>query len=186
MDLFPDLPGGVKLRSYFAKIMTLPEKPDFQHPQFFISQIEKLSALLNVVVAEASVAVEPEAVVDYLELTEILTELLNEAQSYSVLASGETQIRERQVRSFLDKIQTVQEAVADWDARTNASAKAVSRKRTRSVDLGEETMGALKRRRNSGSEQGMCADAAVNGPFANVLPSIENPPIQWWTEPFCD
>ena len=87
---------------------------NLQHPQFFVSHTEKLSALLLVVSAEASVMSDPEALCDYLELTEILASLLEEAQLCSILSADDIRAREHQVLSFLDKIQTVQEAVADW------------------------------------------------------------------------
>lgn len=167
--------------------MTVLDKhAELQHPQFFISQSEKLSALLKVVVAEASITTDPEACVDYLELTEILTALLEEAQCYGTLTPDQIQAQEKQVRCFVDRIETVQEAVSDWDLRLGTSMKAASRKRARSVDLDEEMMSAFKRRRETDTEQDMVANAACNGPFANVLPSIETSPPPWWTEPFYD
>ena len=179
--------GGGQLSTRLTDIMSTKQhdmQADFQHPQFFISQSEKLTTLLTVVVAESKVVTDPEACVDYLELTEILAELLDKAQLYSVLSSNELQRREQQVRVFLSKIQTVQDAVADWDERTGASVKGVSKKRPLPNDLQEETMRALRRRRDTANEMEMVANAAFDGPFA--IPSIETSPTQWWTEPFYD
>lgn len=165
---------------------------EFQHPQFFVSQSEKLNTLLNVVVTEAKITTDPEACIDYLELTEILTALLDEVRLYCILDAQQLREKEREVHTFVDKIETIQDAVADWDTRTrtNAMTKTTnSRKRARSVELEEETMRALKRRRETESEQDLVADAIFHGSFNHVLPSIEvspEPPREWWNEPFYD
>lgn len=159
---------------------------DFQHPQFFITQGEKLTTLLNVVVYESNSATNPDALVDYLELTGILTDLLDEARLYGMLTAEELESRKQEVRKYVDKIRTVQEAVGDWDVRTKMSMPA-SRKRARSVDLVEETMGAFKRRRETESERDIVADACISSPVVSFLPSIEKSPTPcWWTEPFYD
>lgn len=158
-----------------------------QHPELFISQGEKLTALLDVVVHESKFATNPDALIDYLELTGILTELLEEAQFFATLTAQELRSRDTLVRKHLDKIQTVQDAVGDWDARTKVSMPA-SRKRARSMDLEEATMFALKRRRESEGEYDLASNGLADVPVPNILPSIEESPTPtpWWTEPFCD
>ena len=164
---------------------------NFEHPQYFVSQSEKLNSLLNVVVEESRSATDPQACIDYLELTEILVHLLEEAQLYSALPLEKLLGRDREVRSFVGKIQTVQDAVSDWDVRTKASVNgiAVSRKRSRTEDLEEETMNAFKRRRETdGEPQMMLVDPPMTMAVAEIAPSIESSPSPspWWSEPFCD
>lgn len=166
----------------------LDGQTNIQHPQYFVSQSERLSALLNVVVAEASVATDPDACIDYLQLTEILVDLLDQSQLFSALSTDQLRRRQQDVKSFIGKIETVEEAVADWDARTKVEPTLGGlKKRSRSTDLDEETSRALKRRRDTGTERDMVADAVYHGLSSNVLPPIiETSPTYWWTEPFCD
>ena len=183
--LFHSLRGHPNLS--LVKAMSLPDTlTDLKHPQLFVLQSQRLSALLDVVVAESSVATNPDAIIDYLQLTEILVDLLEKSQLYSALPPHQIRTREEEVKSFLDKIQTVQEAVADWDDRTSASNNEGSRKRSRSVDMDEEITRALKRPRENEMERDMVADAVHNRLSTISLPSIESLPTAWWNEPFYD
>ena len=150
----------------------------------------RLNALLNVVVHESRFATNPDALVDYLELTEILTNLLDEARLYGVLAPEELQLREQEVLRYVDKVRTVQDAVGDWDARTKLSVPVsvpVSRKRARSDgSMADDTMNAFKRQRESGSGLDFVGNSAVPSPVPSILPTIEESPTPWWMEPFCD
>ena len=166
--------------------MLLNNTMDYQHPEFFISHADRLSALLDVVVEEASAATDPQACIDYLELTDILVKLLDQSQLYSVLSLSDIQKREKEVSSFVDKVQTVQEAVGDWDTRTRSRADKVPRKRARSFDIDTETAEALKRPKYSEMEQDVVEDAAFNMQFGDIKPSIETLTTPWWTEPFYD
>ena len=76
----------------FASLMAAQlEQTSFEHPKYFIEQSEKLSALLNAVVVESNDATDPEACIDYLEITEILVELLDQSQYFSILSNEQLQ-----------------------------------------------------------------------------------------------
>ena len=159
---------------------------DVQPPQFFISQSERLTSLLNVVVHESKSTTSPEALVDYLELTGILTDLLDEARFFSMLNFDELQFRERDVQRCMERIRAVEEAIGDWNLRTKAAAP-TDRKRARSIDsMEEDTMVAFKRLRKSGDEPVLAESISMGLPIVDVIPSIETSPTAWWTEPFYD
>ena len=174
-----------------AAAANIPEKQtEIQDPQYLVSQSERLSNLLDVVVAEANFATDPDACVDYLQLTEILVDLLDQSHLYSALSSDQLQARQQDMKSFVSKIEAVEDAVGDWDVRLGTKVEnsaGVSKKRARSIDMDGETTGALKRRREIGTERDMVADAVHNGLSSNVLPPIlETASTHWWNEPFCD
>jgi hypothetical protein len=171
-------------------------KVDFEHPQFFISQSERLSALLDAVVAESATATDPDECIDYLELTEILVELLNQAQYFSMLSLDQVQDRWKEVDSLMSKTRTIQDAVADWEKRTSGKvemvsvdadvATAVSRKRARSFDSDADEEEMYKRRR----EEDFVPEPEVDDGLDIVQVSTsllrEEPPTYWWTQPFYD
>ena len=171
-------------------------KTDFEHPQFFISQSERLSALLDAVVAESSTATDPDACIDYLELTEILVELLNQAQYFSVLSLDQVQSRWKEVESLMSKTRTIQDAVADWETRTSLktgtasmdadAATAVPRKRARSSDSNTDEAGLYKRRREEEFEQPPEMEHRLDIEHGSLSPPKDEAPTPWWTQPFYD
>jgi hypothetical protein len=191
------LANRFRARLFAAAMAPKAEHADFEHPRFFIEQSERLSALLNAVVTESSTATDPDACIDYLEITEILVELLDQTQWFSVLSAEQIQEKWKEVQSLLGKVQTIQDAVADWDTRlkkipsidSEATSLTIanSRKRTRSLDDEIEMLEASKRRRES--EYTLVEDNTSAGfdtvPEA-VCPSIERAAAAWWTEPFYD
>ena len=171
-------------------------KVDFQHPQFFISQSERLSALLDAVVAESATATDPDACIDYLELTEILVELLNQAQYFSVLSLDQVENRWKEVESLMSKTRTIRDAVADWETRTNVKTGPVavdadtpivaSRKRARSMDSDMGSEDAYKRRREDEFEHKPEMGDGLDIVQESTSPPKDEPPTYWWTEPFYD
>ena len=159
---------------------------EYHDPSFFVSQSKRLSALLDTVVAETKDATDPDACIDYLELTDILVGLLDLAQFYSVLSPYSIRSREIDVRSFIGRVQTIQDAVGDWEVRTKDRTYTTSKKRARSIDIETETTEALKRPKINEVELDMSANAALNHPVEDVVPSIETEPTAWWCQPFCD
>lgn len=157
---------------------------DSRDSKFFVLQSERLSALLDVIVTEANAATDPEACIDYLELTEILVDLLDKAQLYGILPPNDIQARQHEVNKFIDQIHTVQAAVGDWDSRTKS--KVPSKKRPRSADIDMEITAALKRPKASEMEQDVVANATFNLQHGDIMPSIEKTSAPWWTEPFYD
>ena len=186
-----------RARLFASTMSAKPENRDFEHPRFFIEQSERLSALLKAVVTESNTAIGPDACIDYLEITDILVELLDQTQYFSVLSVEQLQSNSKEVQSLLGKVQTIQDAVADWDTRLKKVASADSeatsltiagsRKRTRSLDDEIEMLEASKRRRESEytltEEDSNTRMAAVQ---ETVCPSTERASAAWWTEPFYD
>jgi hypothetical protein len=164
--------------------MALDSEPvNFQPCQFFISQSAKLSSLLDTIAREASDEIDPDACIDYLELTQILTELLNQSQALSVLSPTLLSGRWHDIQIFVSRVQTIQEIVADWDSRVRRvpqRSSDTSRKRARSVTLEAETIIASKRPRGESEDHEMVLDAVAN------FPPLERSNKQWWTEPLYD
>lgn len=152
---------------------------DSHHPKFFLLQSERLSALLDVIVMEASAATDPDACVDYLELTEILVDLLNQAQLYSILTPDEIDSRQYEANTLIGRIKTVQEAVGDWDSRMRARASVQPKKRPWSNDFEPETAMAPKRPKGSESEQEVAEDAVFSLQYGGGMPSIETTHAPW-------
>lgn len=171
-------------------------KVGFQHPQFFVSQSERMSALLDAVVAESATATDPDACIDYLELTEILVELLDQAQYFSVLSLEQVQARWNEVERLMSKTRTIQDAVADWETRTSLkvgtvstdadAVAAVSRKRARSMDSDVDSIDVYKRRRDDEFEHQPEMDHVLDIVQEPTSPLKVEPPTYWWTEPFYD
>lgn len=162
---------------------------DFDHPQFFVSQSERLKALLDVVVDESQMATNPDACINYLDITGILNELLDEARRYSVLTHQQLGLRERDVRNLANMIQTVEEVVADGYACTTSSAKAVSRKRARSSASYAEPTGYPKRQKEMVERNDTAEHDHSNMQPSNSCSSIDTADAlepYWWTMPCCD
>ena len=178
---------------FYAQSMAVPHNNyDVSHPHFYALQSGKLKALLDTVVEESKCASDPQACMDYLELTGLLTEMLQEAQYYSYLTPDELTMRESQVLFFIAKVDTVKSTIADWDQRTRSMRKATgTRKRARrSMDLRQETSAPMKRRRDMDEEVDMVSSTVYNNPFPATWSSMEidsSPsPEPWWNQPYCD
>ena len=162
---------------------------DVDHPQLIVSQSEKLKALLDVVVGKSQMATNPDACIDYLDITGILNELLDEARLYSILTHQQLGLREQDVRNLANRIQTVEEVVADGYAWTTSSANAVSRKRARSTASYAETTGYPKRQKQIVERNDTVEHDHLNMQPSNSCSSIDTadaPEPYWWTMPFCD
>ena len=179
-----------------GKMAATPKATEIEHPQFFILQSERLSALLDAVVAESSTATSPDACIDYLEITDILVELLEQSQYFSVLTWQQIQARWQDVESLISKILTIEGAIADWETRTKSVSDTASvdslptangsRKRTRSVDSEIELLEAAKRRRESEYTLVGDMDLEFDVGLGSISLSIERAPAAWWNEPFYD
>lgn len=177
------------------------EDDNLSNPAFFGSQSQKLSALLDTVVRESATATNPDAPIDFLQLTDILSSLLEEAQMYSVMSGDELQQRRQtDVRGFMGRIETVEEVIADWDGRsapataaTNGRGDGVggmkSRKRARTVTHGDYDTRANRRRLESETEQALNMAPTFDGPYSEMIPLndyVERDHAAWWTEPYYD
>lgn len=172
-------------------------------PAFFAAQSQKLNALLSTVVRESSTATNPNATIDFMQLTEIVTSLLEEAQIFSVLSREDLMQRSEAVRTFTGKIETVQSVIEDWDVRTATTTNGAisnggdssdenSRKRARTVSTGNvyDTRSS-RRRMQCETEQALNMAPTFEGPFAEMIPlshylERENEKAEWWTEPYYD
>lgn len=150
-------------------------KFDTHESHYFIAQAEKLGALLDNVVIEAQAATDPDALIDFLELTAILADLSDAAHFYSVLPTEQLRLKDEEVRRFVDRIQALQALVGE--DHQLAQTKTIPRKRPRSIDLEEETMEAFKRPREGNIVLEHDLDVrAVNDEVETAVPSIENSP----------
>lgn len=193
MGVFADT---FRSRSFHFNMAAAPKPLDLEHPRFFVEQSERLSALLNAVVAESSTATDPDACIDYLEITEILVELLDQSQYFSVIPRDQFQDNWKDVQSLMSKVQTIEDAVADWDSRVKKHpsmdsaetvvAAAGSRKRTRTVDSEIELLHAAKRCRESEYTLVEDADTGMEVVDESISPSIKRARAAWWTEPYYD
>lgn len=178
---------------FFAQNMAVPHSDsDLTHSTFYTLQSRKLKALLDTVVEESKTARDPQACIDYLELTGILTDMLHEAQYYSILSAEELGMREAHIRFFLAKVDTVKGTIADWDQRTRRM-RMVSRKRVRrSVELNAEAIAAVKRRRDDDChvDRPIGFNAVYSAPVPQVWSAMDldaSPPSPpWWSQPYCD
>ena len=161
----------------------------FQHPQYFWGQSDKLTSLLDQVVADATTFGVHD---DCMQAGEILTQLLNESQFFSALTREQLRQLEPDVRAFVDKVQAVDGLAAEWDERIRQkkiqlSSKTVSKKRGRSDDFEDEYAVPVKRHRATcGEEMMMEMEVGSNGSFAIPSPWIQNTSSQpvMWAETF--
>ncbi|KAK4503756.1 hypothetical protein PRZ48_004671 [Zasmidium cellare] len=190
------------------------EEAHLSDPAFLASQSQKLNALLSTVVREASTATNPDAAIDFMQLTEIVTSLLEEAQIFSVLSGEELRRRGEAVRGFMGRIETVQSVISDWDARTMVTTNGTTNGLTNGTPNGTTngfTNGETSRKRarptsSSGSpydtrsnrrrmqcetEQALNMAPTFEGPYAEMIPlreyeEREKEGAEWWTEPYYD
>lgn len=173
-------------------------KANLTDPAFFASQSQKLNALLGTVVREASTATNPDAAIDFMQLTEIVTSLLEEAQVFSVLSQEELGRREGDVRGFMGRIETLHSVIEDWDARTTKGEVKGgdgegSRKRARPTSSSGSPYDtrSSRRRMQCETEQALNMAPTFDGPYAEMIPleqyaEREREKAAWWTEPYYD
>jgi len=157
----------------------------FQYQHFFFEQREKLGSLLNAVSADARAAANGSHFeVDYFELTSVVTQLLGEAQTYSVLTCDQLERDGVQMQPFADKVRIVERVATQLRLRLSAtSQKSVSKKRARFVDDDEEeedvdVTSAVKRYRNAPADHDMVVEPAFCGRYGDRY--LHN---AWWTQP---
>lgn len=178
---------------FYAQSLQVPHSEyDLAHSHFYALQSGKLKALLDTVVDESKGAIDPQVCMDYLELTGVLTDMLNEAQHYSFLTTDELRAREPQVFLFIAKVDNIKSTIADWDQRTRRMRGATgTRKRARkSVELREDVNAPMKRRRNIDEETEALSNCGYNNPFPPAWSSMDvdssSSPEHWWNQPCCD
>lgn len=176
---------------FFAANMAVPHNDlDLLQPYFYTVQSRKLNALLDTVVAESKTVRDPQACIDYLELTAILTEMLGESRHYATLNSEELSTLEAKIQFFLAKVDTVKGTIADWDQKSRRM-RMMSRKRARrSIDLQAEAAAMIKRRREEDLDADrMDYNAGYNAPFPQAWPTMDmdlsNASPLRWSQPLC-
>lgn len=182
------------------------DEANLADPMFFASQSQKLNALLSTVVRESSKATNPDAAIDFMQLSEIITGLLEEAQMFSVLSGEDLMQRIEAARTFMGKIETVQSVIEDWDVRTTTATSGTSspndvrsgdensRKRARTMSSTAWTSyntRSNRRRMQCETEQALSMAPAFDGPFAEMIPlsqyvEREKEKAEWWTQPYYD
>lgn len=172
--------------------MAPSKEDDLATPAFFGEQSQRLSALLSTVVRESATATNPDASIDFLQLTEIISSMLEECQMYSVMSGRDLAQRGAEVRSFVGKIETVREVIEDWDVRIAAPTSnrdGQSRKRARTDVFGDYDTRSNRRRLESETEQALNMAPTFDGPYAEMIPLndyMERNQAAWWTEPYYD
>lgn len=123
--------------------------PIQQASQFFTAESAKLSSLLDLVAAEAASSTDLQCRDQCLELTSIVSDLLHQAQQFSLLAPEEFKGRWLEVQLFAGRSQAVKDAFAGMHAHCmSTDMNAGCKKRSRSTTLGVDGSSVLKRSRS--------------------------------------
>lgn len=158
--------------------------PGHQVSQFFTSESAKLSSLLDVVTAEAGKTIDTPCRDQYIELANIVNDLLGQAQAFSSLAPDELKGRWLDVQLFVGRSQAVQNAVVEWQTTsTTTNQKVACKKRARSGTLGAESAATLKRSKSYQNVDEMEVDSDV---VMTAMPIRTAAPQSWWTETLYD
>lgn len=171
--------------------MALPNACLSNRPsQFFVEQSAQLSTLLDAVVAEANRngSRDPELCIEYQEAIGVLTNLLSQAQAFSIQGPEEFRGRWQEVQMFVSKAQAIQDAIGKWNVRTQNTQQALTKKRTRSTTLDVETSSTdLKRHRSEDEDVQMENDAMTKLlSIRTVRPIRATPAAPWWTQTLYD
>lgn len=166
---------------------------DFRRADFLLEQSQKLVVLLERVQEDAKKATDPQACVDYIEITAILTDLLDQAYQLAAVPSDARLHRYDEFRTFAGQLPTLEDLVADWDVRRapdQGNSQSTSRKRSRSSDdYAADTAFALKRQKSAGSDVSMMIDKFLVEQELSSVDCDASPQVDstaWWTEPFYD
>ena len=151
-----------------------------QHPQYFFDQNDKLTALLDRVVADATTyGVDA----DCMQAGEILTRLLDESRFFAGLTREQLRQMEPHLRAFVDQVDAVDMLAVGWEEKMRQkttpihSQPAPNKKRGRRDDCEEEeTVAPVKRHRHSCSVELMEMEPGFDGSFPSVTPWIQNTP----------
>lgn len=156
----------------------------FQHPQYFFTQTDKLTLLLDRACTDIAVFRSCE---EYAEAWQILSQLHEQSRFFGSLTREHLKSLESDVRAFVDRIRAVDGFVVEWDERKRNAMVAVavpSKKRGRSVDLDHNEIAfvAPKKRRDTCGEQAMDTEAGFCDPFPQLSPwmqSAATQPVMW-------
>lgn len=158
----------------------------FQHQQFFFEQKATLAAFLNALGQEAKAASFP-ACMDYPEIIQAVTQLLEEAQLMSSLTFAQLEQAGVDTTVFAEKVRIVEQVTAEVRMRAMATAsKSASRKRGRKEEDEDTEMAfssynaSSKRNRYSGGHDTVMELSYCGGYADRYLQTA------WWTQPICD
>ena len=157
---------------------------EFQHPFYFFSQTDKLTALISRLVEDTTTFGPCDG---YPQAYEFLTKLLNESQLFSSLTREDLRQLEPDVRSFVVEVQNVDSFVAELDERRRVmSMKTTSKKRGRADDEEEDMMYSAKRRRETCGAELMGTESGFNNTLSSTSPWNQLPTTQpvMWNQPF--
>jgi len=153
----------------------------FQLQQFFFEHRDRLAVLLNTVGQEAKAAGFP-ACMDYPELLDAVTQLLQEAQLMSSLTFAQVQQAGVETAPFAERVAVVEGVLAGVRMRAVAAPlaiKAAPRKRGRRDEDEDEEMAFTPFNVSNKRNRFVAADHDM---------VIERSYLQtaWWTQPICD
>ena len=154
----------------------------YEHQQFFFEQKDRLATLLNTVGAESKTASFP-ACMDYPDLINGITQLLEEAQLMSSLTFAQIEQSGVVIAPFSEKVRLAETIAADVRGRAMATPKPVTRKRGRRDEDEDEEMAyssyttCNKRGRNTAADYDMSFEPSYCGPYAERFLQTA-----WWTQ----
>ncbi|TKA68498.1 hypothetical protein B0A55_08794 [Friedmanniomyces simplex] len=151
----------------------------FQLQHFFFEQKDNLASMLNAVGHEAKAASFP-ACMDYPELIDAVTQLLQEAQLMSSLTFAQIQQAGVETAAFAEKVGIVEGVLAGIRMRAMAApSKPAPRKRGRRDEEEDEEMAVASYNLSNKRNRYVAADHDM---------VIERSYLQtaWWTQPICD
>lgn len=168
--------------------MALPNSCLSARPsQFFVEQSARLSSLLDAVVAEANKnnGTNPDLCLEFQEAIQVLTDLLNQAQIFSIQGPEEFRGRWQEVQIFVSRAQAVQDALTNWNVRSQSSQSVTAKKRARSGTMDMATSCTdLKRHRSEEEDEMMGTEGLTKMmPIRTTRPASATP---WWTQKLYD
>ncbi|KAK5699457.1 hypothetical protein LTR17_023226 [Elasticomyces elasticus] len=157
----------------------------FQYQQFYFEAKTKLGDMLIIVGQEAKAASFP-ACMDYPEIIEAITQLLQEAQLMSTLTFAQIEQAGVETAPFAEKVGVVESVLANVRMRSVAATKPVARKRARRDEEEDVEMSfssynvCNKRNRFSASEHNLAVQPSNCGGYADYLQTSH------WAQAICD
>lgn len=181
MDTTPTMPMPIARSAFCARPFMMytafaQARWEQEHRDTFATHLDRLNTLLTVAATENTATIDQQVRNDIQELTAVVTQLQHEGWCLSNLSSAEASRRGAEIQAFVRSIETVEGLVADWKARMKP-AKAVSRKRGRTVDDEDELPAEYKRYRDVAPTQDMAVEPAFCGPYADQYQRSV-----WWNE----
>jgi hypothetical protein len=126
---------------------------------------------------------------EFREAIQVLTDLLHQAQAFSIQSPEEFRGRWQDVQIFVSRSQTVQDAIMNWNVGSQHARCTTAKKRARSGTLDVATpRDQLKRHRSEEGEDTAMTEGSqmTMMPIRPSRPAGEDSATQWWTQTLYD